>query len=41
MGWETEGPGVLWGEGPIEYLGHGGGWNSAHESLCVNDVSVT
>ena len=25
MGWKTEGPGVLWGEGPIEYLGHGGG----------------
>lgn len=41
MGWKTEGPGVLWGEGPIEYLGHGGGWNSGHESLCVNDVSVT
>lgn len=24
MRWETEGPGVLWGEGPVEYLSRGG-----------------
>lgn len=39
-GWRTEGPGVLWGEGRVEYLGRGGGRNSGHVSLCVNDVSV-
>lgn len=40
MRWETEEPGVLWGEGPVEYLSRGGCRNSEHVSLCGNDVSV-